>query len=135
MKTKILMFLMIAIAIILIGTINVEGYNHAYVGNAEQFANVLEATYNGNVVTLQKDVDLIGGEHRQPMMLDIMASEEIILDLNGFSISGAEIQLNSDLHIKNGTLDHVRISYSSTLTIENAIVSRIKWTSTIFYKC
>lgn len=135
MKTKILMFLMIAIAIISIGTINVEGNNHASVSNAEELANVLEATYNGNVVTLQKDVDLFGGQYGEPMMLHIMASEEIILDLNGFSIEGVEIRLFSNLHVKNGTINRASISYWDTLTIENAIVIRIKWTSRIFYKC
>jgi len=134
MKTKILMFLMIVIAIMFIGAINVEGNNHASVSNAEQLANVLDATYNGNVVTLQKDMDLIGGQYGEPMMLHIMASEEITLDLNGFSIEGVEIRLFSNLHVKNGTIDRASISYWETLTIENAIVSRIKWTSRIFYK-
>ena len=132
MKTKILMLLMIAI--IFIGTINVEGNNYASVSNAEHLANVLEATYDGNVVTLQKDVNLIGGSYQEPMVLMIMALEDVILDLNNFSIKGAEIELHSDLQVKNGTIDEVRVSYWNTLTIENATVRRIKWSSRIFYK-
>lgn len=134
MKTKIFMSLMIVISIMLIGTINVKAVSHAYVHSAEELAEVLEATYNENLVTLQKDVDLTGGQYGEPMMLNING-DDIILDLNGFSIRGVEIRLWSDLHVKNGTIDRASISYWYKLTIENAIVSRIKWTSRIFYKC
>lgn len=135
MKTRITVFLVIVISIMLVGTINVKADSHAYVHSAEELAAVLEATHNGNIVTLQKDVDLIGDNHFDTMMLFIMASEEIILDLNGFAINNVEIELHSNLHIKNGTIDRAHIAYWNTLTIENAIVRRIEWTSRIFYKC
>ncbi|MBQ2836395.1 MAG: hypothetical protein IJE68_06140 [Clostridia bacterium] len=132
MKTKITVFLVIVISIMLVGTINVKA-NNDFAHSAEKLAEILDATHNANVVTLQRDVDLIGGEYGEPMMLDINA-DNIILDLNGFSLSGAEMLIFSQLHIKNGTINNVHISYWDTLTIENAIVRRIKWSSRIFYK-
>jgi len=119
MKTKILMFLIIFIAIIFIGIVNVQAYSMSSVGTAQELAEVLgDATYNGNVVTLENNVMFSEKE------IHFWDFDEITLDLNGFCLSGADFTVFANLYIKNGTIEG-NLSYWKTLTLENATIKRL----------
>jgi len=75
----------------------------------ENFADALAAADAGDTITLLADLDLVDAT--------VAAGKNIVIDLNGKTITDAYIVINSDVTIKNGSINNVNEPYP--LVVQN----------------